>query len=90
MLRWAGDDFDQLLADWALAQAGAQAVSAQDKRAVLLLPGPPEASDRRRRGVSLGAVQGRDLSGAGQPRAARGPEPGCCSIAPRRRAQGAS
>ncbi len=31
-----GDDFDQTLADWALAQAGAQAVSAQDKRRVLV------------------------------------------------------
>ena len=31
-----GDDFDHALADWALAQAGRQAVSAQDKRAVLV------------------------------------------------------
>ena len=31
-----GDDFDQALADWALAQAGRQATSAHDKRAVLV------------------------------------------------------
>lgn len=31
-----GDDFDRLLADWALAQAGLQADSAQDKRRVLV------------------------------------------------------
>jgi len=31
-----GDDFDQALADWALAQAGVSAVSAHDKRAVLV------------------------------------------------------
>ena len=31
-----GDDFDQALADWALAQAGQQAQSAHDKRAVLV------------------------------------------------------
>ena len=31
-----GDDFDHLLADWALAQAGSKAESAQDKRAVLV------------------------------------------------------
>ena len=31
-----GDDFDRALADWALAQAGLAAVSAQDKRAVLV------------------------------------------------------
>ena len=31
-----GDDFDQMLADWALAQAGRQAESAQDKRALLV------------------------------------------------------
>ncbi len=31
-----GDDFDQLLADWALAQAGLQLSSAQDKRRVLV------------------------------------------------------
>jgi len=31
-----GDDFDQALADWALAQAGFQATSAHDKRAVLV------------------------------------------------------
>jgi molecular chaperone HscA len=31
-----GDDFDALLADWALAQAGVSAVSAKDKRAVLV------------------------------------------------------
>ncbi len=31
-----GDDFDQALADWALAQAGLQATSAHDKRAVLV------------------------------------------------------
>jgi len=31
-----GDDFDQLLADWALAQAGLAAASAHDKRAVLV------------------------------------------------------
>ena len=31
-----GDDFDQALADWALAQAGLQAKSARDKRAVLV------------------------------------------------------
>ena len=31
-----GDDFDQALADWALAQAGRSAVSAHDKRAVLV------------------------------------------------------
>jgi molecular chaperone HscA len=31
-----GDDFDHLLADWALAQAGLKAESAQDKRAVLV------------------------------------------------------
>ena len=31
-----GDDFDQALADWALAQAGLQAESAHDKRAVLV------------------------------------------------------
>ena len=31
-----GDDFDQALADWALAQAGRQALSAHDKRAVLV------------------------------------------------------
>ena len=30
-----GDDFDALLADWALAQAGVAAVTPQDKRAVL-------------------------------------------------------
>jgi molecular chaperone HscA len=31
-----GDDFDHLLADWALAQAGLAAASAHDKRAVLV------------------------------------------------------
>lgn len=31
-----GDDFDQCLADWALVQAGRRAVSAHDKRSVLL------------------------------------------------------
>ncbi|MEW6705923.1 MAG: Fe-S protein assembly chaperone HscA [Pseudomonadota bacterium] len=31
-----GDDFDQALADWALAQAGVQATGPQDKRAVLV------------------------------------------------------
>ena len=31
-----GDDFDQMLADWALAQAGQVAESAHDKRAVLV------------------------------------------------------
>ena len=31
-----GDDFDQLLADWALAQAGRSATNAHDKRAVLV------------------------------------------------------
>ena len=31
-----GDDFDQALADWALAQAGVRAESAEDKRAVLV------------------------------------------------------
>jgi len=31
-----GDDFDRLLADWALAQAGLTADTAQDKRAVLV------------------------------------------------------
>jgi molecular chaperone HscA len=31
-----GDDFDRALADWALAQAGREARSAQDKRAVLV------------------------------------------------------
>ncbi len=31
-----GDDFDQLLADWALAQSGRTAVSPQDKRGVLI------------------------------------------------------
>jgi molecular chaperone HscA len=31
-----GDDFDQALADWALAQAGRQADSAHDKRAMLV------------------------------------------------------
>jgi len=31
-----GDDFDHALADWALARAGVQAVSARDKRAVLV------------------------------------------------------
>ena len=31
-----GDDIDALLAQWALAQAGAEAVTAQDKRAVLV------------------------------------------------------
>ena len=31
-----GDDFDQALADWALAQAGLQATSAHDKRAMLV------------------------------------------------------
>jgi molecular chaperone HscA len=31
-----GDDFDHLLADWALAQAGREAATAQDKRAVLV------------------------------------------------------
>jgi molecular chaperone HscA len=31
-----GDDFDHLLADWALAQVGLKAESAQDKRAVLV------------------------------------------------------
>ena len=31
-----GDDFDHLLADWALTQAGMKAESAQDKRAVLV------------------------------------------------------
>ncbi|HET7793235.1 MAG TPA: Fe-S protein assembly chaperone HscA [Rhizobacter sp.] len=31
-----GDDFDRLLADWALAQAGLQAATPQDKRAVLV------------------------------------------------------
>jgi molecular chaperone HscA len=31
-----GDDFDQALADWALAQAGVQADAPQDKRAVLV------------------------------------------------------
>ena len=31
-----GDDFDQALADWALAQAGRSAVTAHDKRAVLV------------------------------------------------------
>ncbi|WIT11201.1 Fe-S protein assembly chaperone HscA [Paucibacter sediminis] len=31
-----GDDFDQLLADWALAQVGLAAASAHDKRAVLV------------------------------------------------------
>ena len=31
-----GDDFDQMLADWALAQAGLAATSAHDKRAVLV------------------------------------------------------
>jgi molecular chaperone HscA len=31
-----GDDFDQALADWALGQAGAQALGPQDKRAVLV------------------------------------------------------
>ncbi|MGY4829563.1 Fe-S protein assembly chaperone HscA [Sphaerotilaceae bacterium SBD11-9] len=31
-----GDDFDRLLADWALAQAGLQATTPQDKRAVLV------------------------------------------------------
>jgi molecular chaperone HscA len=31
-----GDDFDRALADWALAEAGLQAVSAEDKRAVLV------------------------------------------------------
>jgi len=31
-----GDDFDHALADWALAQAGLQAGTAQDKRAVLV------------------------------------------------------
>jgi molecular chaperone HscA len=31
-----GDDFDHALADWALAQAGVQVGSAQDKRAVLV------------------------------------------------------
>ena len=31
-----GDDFDHLLAEWALAEAGVQAVSPQDKRAVLV------------------------------------------------------
>jgi len=31
-----GDDFDQCLADWALAQAGRHAVSAHDKRSVLV------------------------------------------------------
>jgi molecular chaperone HscA len=31
-----GDDFDRLLADWALAQAGREVRSAQDKRAVLV------------------------------------------------------
>src|SRR5207253_6798112 len=31
-----GDDFDGVLADWALAQAGREARSAQDKRAVLV------------------------------------------------------
>jgi molecular chaperone HscA len=31
-----GDDFDHALADWALAQAGVQVDSAQDKRAVLV------------------------------------------------------
>ncbi len=31
-----GDDFDQLLADWALAQAGRSAQTAHDKRAVLV------------------------------------------------------
>ncbi|HET9646072.1 MAG TPA: Fe-S protein assembly chaperone HscA [Burkholderiaceae bacterium] len=31
-----GDDFDQALADWALKEAGVQALSPQDKRAVLV------------------------------------------------------
>ena len=31
-----GDDFDHLLAEWALAQAGIEAATAQDKRAVLV------------------------------------------------------
>ncbi|MCX2861842.1 Fe-S protein assembly chaperone HscA [Paucibacter sp. PLA-PC-4] len=31
-----GDDFDRLLADWALAEVGLEAVSAHDKRAVLM------------------------------------------------------
>lgn len=31
-----GDDFDRLLADWALAQSGQQATTPQDKRAVLV------------------------------------------------------
>lgn len=31
-----GDDFDRLLADWALARAGLEAASPQDKRAVLV------------------------------------------------------
>ena len=31
-----GDDFDRLLADWALAEAGIEVVSAHDKRAVLM------------------------------------------------------
>lgn len=31
-----GDDFDRLLADWALAEAGLETVSAHDKRAVLM------------------------------------------------------
>jgi len=31
-----GDDFDQALADWALAQAGVEALAPQDKRAVLV------------------------------------------------------
>ena len=31
-----GDDFDQALADWVLAQAGVQAVTPQDKRSVLV------------------------------------------------------
>ena len=31
-----GDDFDQVLAEWALAQCGREAISAQDKRRVLM------------------------------------------------------
>jgi len=58
-----GDDFDQLLADWALAQAGAQAVSAQDKRAVLLAARAAKEALTDADAVSLQVqVQGRDLS----------------------------
>ncbi len=60
-----GDDFDQVLADWALSQAGLQATSAHDKRAMLVAARAAKESLTEAPQTVLGCT----LSGGGAPAA---------------------